>query len=113
LLIQSLQYQGIDLHLLATRSNVPRSFDDPLAPIVMLIQLFSEPFKHGDEWAYGLLGLPCVRHFVVSFALVLVHWLRRIADVGKTKVMTTGKRCMRDGTWELAKLGIGSFGCDY
>ena len=67
------------LHFLARRGDVSRCFDNPLASIVMLVQLFSEAFEHSDKRACGLLGLACIRHTVVSFAFVLVHWLTLLA----------------------------------
>ena len=43
-----------NLHLLALSRNVPRSFDHSFSPIMMLVQLNSQPFKGGYIWRTAL-----------------------------------------------------------
>lgn len=45
-----------NLHLLAQRGDVSAGLDDPLASVVMLVELIAETLKDGDYWAGGFGG---------------------------------------------------------
>jgi hypothetical protein len=60
---------------LARRGDVAGRFYDALASVVVCVKVCSEALEHGDERACGRIA--GVRHGVVSFAFVLVHWIER------------------------------------